>query len=262
MHETSKIDVPCQLVLSLGNIRGYVTNRGDIGDPDLPYDGFNVCHYTGDSTAHIAHCRESLCKSIGIGPDNLIIPRQTHSTNVKIVNHLPIADSDVENIDGLVTNLHDVVIGVSTADCVPVILADPVNDIIGVAHAGWRGAINGILGNVITAMTCTGASADSIVAAIGPSICVDCFEVGEEVASCFPDSCVEKRQEWSKPHVNLQKYVKFSLIDNGITDDHILSFNDDMCTRCNPKKYFSARRLGINSGRIFSYIFIAKDNKV
>ncbi len=254
MISSATTECPVEVLISGDGFTAYITNRGKIKDENAPYDGFNICQYTGDSPEHIASCRKMLCDRLCVGNDSLIMPLQTHSTNIVTIDSLPINQKLLEGVDGLVTSLKDVVIGVSTADCVPVILADGKTGVIGVAHAGWRGAVGGVIENVIAEMVRSGADVKMIKAAMGPSICVGCFEVGEEVASEFPQCCVVRRKGWERPHVDLQRYVTDELVRCGVLKDNIMPFSPDNCTRCHSDKYFSARRLGIKSGRLHTFV--------
>ena len=132
----------------------------------------------------------------------------------------------------------------------PVVFNDPVAGVIGVAHAGWRGALGGITDAAIEAMVAAGATPHDIRAAMGPCICVSCFEVGEEVASLFPEEVVVR--DGVKPHVDLPRYVRNRLLASGLTDANIAM--PRACTKCQPHRYFSARNLGIASGRVFTFI--------
>ena len=252
------MSAPIFPLLTAGNIRAFYTSRGKC-IADRPYSGFNVCHYTGDDPAHIAECREELARQTGIPTERMVIPRQTHSTNVLTLTSLPLTDGQLENIDAIVTNLHDVIIGVNTADCVPVVLADQHAGIAGVAHAGWRGAVAGIVEATVLAMVRLGAEPSNIHAAMGPSICTECFEVGEEVTERFSDDCVV-RLPGQKPHVSLHKHITNSLLRCGLAESNIMPFDIELCTRCHPDRFWSARKAGINSGRIFSFVIIGENN--
>lgn len=232
------------------------TSRGEAaGDRDA-YSSFNLCHYTGDSPEHTDGCRRMLADELGIDAECIIVPRQTHSTDVVTIDSLPSDTSVIEGVDGVVTTLRGVAVGVSTADCVPVIAVDFLAGVAGAFHAGWRGAVGGIVGKGIAAMVAAGAVAGRIEAYIGPSICCGCFEVGEEVARCFPAECFVRRESWPKPHVDLPLYVVRSLLSAGLREENISGFSGEMCTRCHPKTYFSARAAGINSGRNFTFAIL------
>ncbi|MCC8176436.1 MAG: peptidoglycan editing factor PgeF [Bacteroidales bacterium] len=233
---------------SPAGIHAGFTSRGAVTEGDT-YSGFNLCHYTGDDPDHVARCREELREATRAR--FLVVPRQTHSTNVSVITDP--RNTHLEGVDALVTALPGVVIGVNTADCVPVVLADSVAKIIGVAHAGWRGAVNGIATKTVEEMTARGADPKSIVAAMGPCICQGCFEVGEEVAERFPEEVV-LRQNGRRPHVDLPRFVALQLQESGIPASQIAM--PAACTRCSPTLYFSARALGINSGRCFTFAWL------
>ncbi len=236
------------------------TSRGDVTEGD-PYSGFNLCHYTGDHPEHVAPCRNELLELCNVQYamcnvkyamcNSLVVPRQTHSTNVSLIT-LP-NETDLEGVDALVTTTPGVVIGVNTADCVPVVMADPETKVIGVAHAGWRGAVNGIVTNTVDQMKALGAEPQRIAAAMGPCICQECFEVGEEVAAQFPEGVV-LRQKGQRPHVDLPRFVALQLQESGIPASQIAL--PTACTRCSPTLYFSARALGVNSGRCFAFAWL------
>lgn len=246
-----------------GSIYAFTTLRGLNGNAADNYSCFNVCDYTGDTPQHVEKCRHELCQLLSIDPSHLIMPRQTHTDRVAIVDEALIsADaamraSHLQDIDALVTALPNVAIGVNTADCVPIILCDPNTGILGAAHAGWKGTVMRIGARTVEAMVALGAHTDDIEAMIGASICQRCFEVGDEVVKQFIDnnhssSIIHRNASTGKAHIDLWKANSLTLVDAGIAQENIsISGN---CTRCNPSRYFSARRIGIKSGRIFTGI--------
>lgn len=241
-------------LLDADGIRAFYTVRGDVGASPGPYDGFNVCHYTGDDPAHVETCRRELALWAGVCGSNIVIPHQTHSASVAVIG-----DGDMppaEGVDALVTRCPGMVIGVNTADCVPVVLADPVARVVGVAHAGWRGAVGGIVGNTVAAMMRLGAAVERLRVVFGPSICTSCFEVGEEVAARFPESAVKRRVEWIRPHVDLHGYIASELISLGVCASAVAQFDTSLCTRCHPARLFSARAAGVASGRVFTFVYL------
>ena len=222
------------------------------GDVDAgPYDGFSVCGYTGDSEAHTGACRDELAEFMGVERHDIVQCRQTHSTNVYVVESVDVMTEIPYGYDAIVTRLKNVVIGVNTADCVSLAMFDKKAGVIGVAHAGWRGAVAGIAVNTLKKMVEMGAKVENIKGYFGPSIGECCFEVGEEVALCFPEEFVT-RQEGEKPHVNLAGFVKRQLENEGVKAETLIL--NENCTRFNQSRYFSARALGIESGRIFTFI--------
>lgn len=246
------VPLPITQLLHAGDSTAFYTTRGSCL-PELPYSGFNLCHYTGDYPAHIAACRDALSRHFGISAERILIPRQTHSANVAVITSLPVVTPALEGIDALVSDMRNIIIGVNTADCVPVVLLDPITGVNGVAHAGWRGAVGGVVEATVNAMIQLGSCPSNIKAAMGPSICRHCFEVGQEVASFFDKDCVFQ-SPGGKPHVSLHKYISKILITHGLKSDNVSNFNDGICTLCHPASYWSARKMGINSGRIYTFI--------
>lgn len=249
------------------NIEAFSTKRGEIKGSDT-YSGFNVCDYTGDTTSHIEDCKSGLCDLFGIGAGNLIMPRQTHSNNVLII------DSDfinagketrsllLEDKDALISSLDNVIIGINTADCVPILFYDPCSGIIAAAHAGWKGTVNKIADKTLSAILSLGGDIESIRVIIGPSICRDCFEVGDELAEIFYNEgfpmgyISHKNPHTNKWHIDLWKANEWLLVKGGIFPNNINI--SAACTKCNPAEYFSARTCSINSGRIFTGILRRK----
>ncbi len=245
---------PLLELLSVCGYRVYTTLRGiSPEDQDSPYSGFNVCHYTGDTPEHVAECRKVLADAFATPPSRIIIPRQTHSTNTITISSAIPSSEQCENVDAVISARHDIITGVNTADCVPVMLIDPAASVSAAVHAGWRGAAAGIVTKAIEEMRALGADLANIHAVMGPSICVDCFEVGPEVAAQFPAEFVVS-DGYPRPHVSLQGAITGELISAGIAAENIAPFPTEMCTRCHPAKFFSARRLGVNSGRVFTFI--------
>ncbi|MGN1246231.1 MAG: peptidoglycan editing factor PgeF [Muribaculaceae bacterium] len=250
----------CEEIVTFSTLRGIADECND------PYPNVNVCDYTGDAYSHIADCRRQLCEELGIDESCLIMPRQTHSAKVEIIDDNFMAlDADerklrLQGVDALVTSLRGVVIGVNTADCVPVVLRDSIAGIIGVAHAGWKGTVARIAAATVEAMLGMGAKADKIEVAIGPSICPECFEVGDEVVEQFVTAgfdiarIMQRNKVTGKAHIDLWEANTAVLEDVGVNRGKIALSH--RCTRCNVVSYFSARRLGIASGRTFTAIMM------
>lgn len=230
----------------------FTTMRDDLSDSENPYSGFSLCDYTGDSAEHTALCRHRLAEAVGVEENDIVMPRQTHGSKCVVVAESDVVTaSELYGVDALVTSCRGKVIGVNTADCLPVVLIDEINGVSGVAHAGWRGALAGVVQSALDGMLSQGASLDSIEAFMGPCICAECFEVGDEVASQFPAGNVKMM---SKPHVDLAGYVADLLESAGIKGDRI--HRPKECTKCNSEKYFSARASGVASGRNFTFAVI------
>lgn len=234
-----------------------LTTERDCSSPDNPYDGFNACFYTGDDPLHTESCRHAIACRLGLAdPALLIMPRQTHTCRVASVTSSD-AGRSLEDVDALVTADPEVALGVSTADCVPLLMVDPVAGVAAAVHSGWRGTAGHIAAHAVEAMTGLGASPRDIRAALGPCICTDCFEVGEEVAEAFTAAGLggAVRNDFGiKPHIDLAKAVSITLVRAGVAPPA----PPPGCSRCLPGRFFSARRLGIASGRTLTVIRLNK----
>ena len=257
----TKIFESLEFVSRLDGIEAFTTLRGDAVAGDN-YSSFNICNYTGDSLNHIAACRRLLCQELGIADSDLILPRQTHSSLVATITAESRHEANLEGIDALVTDLPNVAIGVNTADCVPIVLADSEAGVLGVAHAGWKGSKDRIACRTVEAMCQLGANPQRIMAAVGAAICQDCFEVGDEVLQQFieagfdPAIIAKRNPATGKAHIDLPLVNRLNLVQSGVPDANIALSH--RCTRCQPLRYFSARRIGIHSGRIFTGIIRRK----
>ncbi len=226
--------------------RGIEANDAD------PYTGFSVCHYTGDEPSHYQWCRQQLASLFGLSSESVIVPRQIHGTNVAVIDSVDFERTEVENVDAVIVTVPRLIVGVCTADCIPVIITCEEPTIVAAVHAGWRGAVAGIVEKTVEIMRRHGAR--DLCAVIGAGIGVCCFEVGDEVASQFPEEFVD-RSFGERPHVDLKGYVASCLRNSGVT-----SIADiEECTRCAPDRYFSARAQGINSGRNYTFAMIKSE---
>ncbi len=238
------------------------------GDGTGSYGGFNITHYCGDTALHVEQCREELCRDLGIDDSHLILPRQTHGDKTVIIDEEFLLLDKIKQekvlygIDAIVTTLPNTCIGVSTADCIPILLHDTKRGAIAAIHAGWRGTLAMIACKVIDKMKrLYGSSTGEIDAIIGPGISLDAFEVGDEVynefaAAGFPMESIARRYPaingGMKWHIDLWEANRLQLIEAGLSNDRIEVAG--ICTWTRHREFFSARRLGINSGRIFTGI--------
>lgn len=247
---TRPLPTKIDLLPRLPGIEAFSVQRGAT-DAGLPYAGFNTCHYVGDDPLHVAACREALVDALGGAV--CIFPRQTHSDHVLTVTASSACQPD--DVDALVTADTGVALCIHTADCVPVVMADPVAGVIAALHSGWKGTVARIAARTVEAMTALGASPDNIYAAMGPSICCVCFEVGEEVAerfavAGFPLRIIDRSRP--RPHIDLRRAVAATLADSGLLPENIaLSV---ACSRCRPDLWCSARAMGVDSSRTLTVI--------
>lgn len=201
--------------------------------------------------------KSKLAAALALEPTQMIYPDQTHSSCVADVQEVPIAI--LSETDALVTNQAELCLCVQTADCVPVLLFDPVAKVIAAVHAGWRGTVGKIVEKAINKMTKHGASAKNIVAAIGPSISPDVYEVGDEVVASARRSIpnVElalHKNGTGKFHFNLWEANRQLLLQNGVLAQNIEVLG--ACSFSETEKYYSARREGVDTGRMVSGIML------
>lgn len=228
------------------------------------YGQFNINRYCGDHAAAIAQNRQALCQLLQIDNRCLLMPHQVHLTEIATIDSdfLGLDDDErlqrLEGVDAIMTDRAGVCVGVSTADCIPVLLYDGVHHAVCAIHAGWRGTVSRIVEKAVKAMMETyGSLADAIQAQIGPGISLDSFEVGDEVYDAFAQAGFDMAaisQKQAKWHINLPACNRLQLMAMGVKPDHISV--SDICTYKTHDTFFSARRLGINSGRIFTAIMM------
>lgn len=231
------------------------------------YGTFNLSLYSGDDIDAVAQNRERLADALGILEEDILVPYQTHEDKILLVDKAFLEKSDLEKVkllngvDALITNQRGICIAVTTADCVPVLLHDPVKNVFAAVHAGWKGTVLRIVEKAIDSIVSTfGCSPSDIKAGIGPCISQPHFEVGEEVVQAFTeagfpiDKIGVRNQTSGKMHIDLTLANQSSLIDKGVLPGHIETSN--LCTFANPDKFFSARRQTIHSGRMLSGGFL------
>lgn len=229
------------------------------------YAAFNVTHYCGDDKGRVERNRAWLCGELGVPAQNLWVPRQTHTSNVRCIDKAFLSltrqeQTDLlQEIDALITDEPRQCIGISTADCVPVLIHDKVHQAVAAIHAGWRGTVKRISQNALSMMhEKYGTIASDCVAVVGPSISQQAFEVGNEVRIAFEDAgfptSIIDSTTWTKPHIDLWAANVYLLEEAGVKLSNIQIAN--VCTYVHSDVFFSARKLGINSGRIYSAIFL------
>ena len=208
------------------------------------FGAFNINEFCGDNPDDIARNRLLLATELGITPDHIIMPHQVRQKT--------------EGYDAIMTRERSLCIGVSTADCIPVLLYDAKHDAIAAVHAGWRGTVKRIVEHTIQHMQQVFATQPAdLHAVIGPGISCDAFEVGDEVyetfhAAGFDMSAISCHKD--KWHIDLKACNRLQLLHAGLQDENIQTTN--VCTYTRFEDYFSARRLGLNSGRIFTGIML------
>jgi polyphenol oxidase len=182
-----KLESP--LLSAIPGLRHAFFNR-DGGVSDGVYARLNGGIGSNDDPAKVVENRRRMALEIGVRPQHLLTAFQVHSPDVAVAS-VPWDAVSRPRADAIVTRSEDLAIGVTAADCGPILLADPEARVIGAAHAGWKGALTGIVESTVGAMEKLGADRSSIVAAIGPLICRHSYEVGKEFVERFIETDAE-----------------------------------------------------------------------
>lgn len=260
------------------DVKAFSTTRhGGVSEGN--YASLNINEYCGDSKANTDANRLLLANELGIDASHIIMPHQTHGVESRIIGEefatLPdgVKKMLLEGVDAVMTNIPGMCIGVSTADCIPVLLYDEEHHAAATIHAGWRGTQARIVHKAVQEMRMAyQTDPTKLKAVIGPGISLDNFEVGDEVYADFEQAAfdmsaiaeerIKRNPNAEDPakaferkwHINLPLANIQMLTHNGVDEANII--NTGICTFDNADNYFSARRLGIESGRIYTGIII------
>lgn len=186
-----------------------------------------------------------VCTDNNFNEQNFSRPEQTHSNNVEIVKEVGL--NKVLNTDGLITHQKDIPLGITTADCIPIIIYDPIKQVIANVHSGWKGTLNKIVLNAVKKMQQEyDCNIEDLLFFFGPSICQDCFEVEEEVKKMFEDVFGNKYIKTGDIINGIQKYyidlnnINLEMLTSiGVPQKNVYISN--ICTRCNHDKLHSYR---------------------
>lgn len=262
MLQFSKLSEDC-------NVSHFITTRIG-GVSQGAYSSFNVGEYCGDDVVAVRTNRELLSEVIGIPCEHIFTPFQIHGAEVYSIDTSFLSLSREEQqqclygFDALVTDVPNICIAVSTADCVPVLLYAPDVKVVAAIHAGWRGTVQQIVKKTVQYLVDNYAiEVRQLKAGIAPSISQESFEVGEEVVEAFRSTgidmeCIlQRNMKTGKAHIDLWEANRIQLLACGLSPENIEVAG--ICTYIHHEEFFSARRLGIKSGRILSGIML-KDN--
>lgn len=235
----------------VGGVSGDVFKGLNMGNPGRAL-------YAGelDDVENIATNLRLFCEAVGGEGMGFAKPWQVHSGLVKVVRKADVELVNDWQIDGIVTGDRGVLLGVSNADCVPVLLRDAKGEVVGAVHAGWRGIVGGVVGNAVELMRCE-FGVDAVVGAVGPCMGVGAFEVGVEVAKAFEDEglggYVHAGEKAGKFRVDLVGSVVAQL--RGVGVDRVdFCGGDELCTFSDADLFYSHRRENGATGRMMSVI--------
>ncbi|QKW27094.1 peptidoglycan editing factor PgeF [Streptomyces seoulensis] len=217
----------------------------------VPYEELNLGGAVGDDPGAVRANRERAAESLGLDPARVVWMNQVHGNDVAEVDG-PWTTEPVPAVDGLVTATRSLALAVLTADCVPVLLADPVAGVVGAAHAGRPGMVAQVVPAAVEAMASLGAEPARIVARTGPAVCGRCYEVPEamraEVAAVEPAAHAET--SWGTPALDVSAGVDAQLARLGVRDRE----RSPVCTR-ESDDHFSYRR-DRTTGRLAGYVWL------
>ncbi|MET7273377.1 peptidoglycan editing factor PgeF [Streptomyces flaveolus] len=217
----------------------------------VPYEELNLGGAVGDDPAAVTANRELAAKSLGVDPARVVWMNQVHGADVAAVD-APWGDRPVPRADAVVTAERGLALAVLTADCVPVLLADPVAGVAAAAHAGRPGLVAGVVPAAVRAMTELGADPARIVARTGPAVCGRCYEVPEEMRAevAAVEPAAHAVTSWGTPALDVSAGVHAQLERLGVCD----RAQSPVCTR-ESKDRFSYRR-DRTTGRLAGYVWL------
>lgn len=227
------------------------------------YATMNISTTRGDDPEAVAENCRRMARALGVEVEDFTYTQQTHTTNVAVVKAEDKGKRFAET-DGMVTDVPGICLVTFYADCVPLYFVDPVKKVIGLSHSGWRGTV-GKMGKVtVEKMTEEyGCKPEDILAAIGPSICQDCYEVSEDVIERFKENFDEilwsklfYKKENGKYQLDLWEANHQIFLEAGILEEHLAVTN--VCTHCNPEVLFSHRTTGNKRGNVSAFLALKK----
>ena len=247
---------------------GFSTRLGGVSEGC--FSSMNLSFDRGDRPEAVQENFRRIGKAIGVECGDMVLSQQTHTTNVRLVTEEDrgkgiVRERDYTDVDGLITDVPGICLVTTYADCVPLYFADPVKKAIGLSHSGWRGTVGRIGQKTIEKMQqYFGSDPSDILAAIGPSVCMDCYEVSEDVILRFQK--VFDKQDWGdlfyekpggKYQLNLWKANEIIFREAGILPEHMAVTN--LCTHCNSSILDSHRAQGERRGNLCAFLALKKD---
>ncbi|RHW36485.1 peptidoglycan editing factor PgeF [Neobacillus notoginsengisoli] len=251
-----------------GLAAGFSSRNGGAGTNE--YGSLNTGFHVGDDFLVVQKNRRLIAETAGFSAADMVGAEQTHGIQIKKVGnrHKGMGASDyersVKDTDGFYTDEAGVLLTMCFADCVPLYFFDPTNRMIGIAHAGWKGTVNGIGPEMVRLWKEEGIRSDNIFAAIGPSICKKCYIVDDYVIS-FVNNRLEHVEK--KPYnqispgqysLDLKEMNRMLLIEAGIQEQNIAESN--LCSSCSREHFFSHRRDNGKTGRMLGFIGWKEDS--
>lgn len=242
---------------------GFSTRLGGVSEGC--FSSLNLSFDRGDDRAAVAENFRRMGEALGVRCEDMVLSQQTHTTNIRIVTDEDrgkgiTRERDYTDIDGLITNVPGICLVTTYADCVPLYFLDPAKKVIALSHSGWRGTVGKIGKKTVELMHDKfGSDPADILAAVGPSVCQDCYEVSADVIDRFRevfDRSVWEELFYEKPdgkyQLDLWKANEKIFLEAGIRKEHIAVTN--VCTHCNSGILYSHRAMGDKRGNLCAFL--------
>lgn len=244
-----------------GVAHGFSTRYGGVSQGI--FSSMNLGHTRGDDPERVKENYRRFCAAIGANPDNLVFSKQVHRDNVRVCTSADRGKGLYRprgyETDGLVTDVPSLPLVIFSADCIPVLLYDPVRRAVGACHCGWRGTALGIAKKTADTMAQVyGSSPGDILAAIGPGISQCCFETHADVPEAMVQALGAQADPFiqtlpnGKYRVDLKGINRYWLEKAGLSSEHISV--TDQCTCCQPEKFWTHRLVGQERGSMAAVI--------
>lgn len=242
---------------------GFSTRKGGVSTGI--FSSMNLNFKRGDDPDAVLENYRRMAAALNMRVEDMVLSDQTHTTNVRVITEEDrgkgiLRPQDYSDVDGMITNVPEIVLVTSYADCVPLYFVDPVRKAIGLSHSGWKGTVGHIGQKTVWKMhEVYGSEPKDIVAAIGPSICQSCYEVSDDVAEAFranftadeaADILLDKGN--GKYQLDLWKANWYVLTDAGILTEHLSV--TDLCTACHPDLLWSHRKTNGQRGGLSAFL--------
>ena len=252
--------VPLLSCVAFENLKGFrhafSTRRGGVAGAGG--SSLNLGFSKWDSPERVNRNRKRFLSALNLNETRLVTLHQIHSNRVYIIGDLADEWNQPEG-DALITGLQGITLAVQTADCLPILIADPVKKVIAAVHSGWRGALSRVLSKTVREMqNAFDTHPADLLVAVGPGIQACCFQVGLEVAQPF----YKQYEDGSlimpvhgvpdKYLLDMERALKIQCVETGIDPDNC--YSSGACTRCNVDEFFSYRAEGARAGRMMAVI--------
>jgi YfiH family protein len=251
---------PSHMLKCKVSTQGFTTRHEGVSR--APYNSLNLGANTFDSPHNVQGNRSLLARSFGTRVEKLVMVNQCHDTDILVIDEPNPEYAHFQKIqcDGIVTNQHGVMIAVGVADCLPLLLLDPVKKVVAALHAGWKGTAGNMAAKGVETLTkIFGSNTGDILAALGPAIKSCCYEVDEPVKNAFSASGVEwsscaTESENNKWKLDLSVANRVQLLAAGISGENIETA--EQCVCCQHDWFFSYRRDAGETGRQAGFIML------